>query len=497
MKSIFTAIKNFRAEKCWDQIAAVRLPNLLLICLLAFVFTFPLIALRCYHYEEGLTVAFAREALDGDVFYPEVYGFRFNERPVMLSWLAAAISYPFGEVNQITVRLPVVIFYFLSMWMIFRLVSQHATRRAALFAALLYAVSPLVMVKNMVAESDISIAATQFAAFFVWWSGYRNGKVGLVKWLTIGVLLAIAALFKGPQQVAFFAIGVGVFHLWHKDWRELPGFAMAGIISLGTLAMWYRGMDVAQDADTMLAYMRLKESPSPTEYLLDRLDLLLVGFAQWLPASFLAFPLLTKKFRRTSTSGTDGETQSKLIKALCCYAFITTIILFLWPGANVRYAMPAIVATSALIGLFYERLLKSHIWITRTAICFVLGLGIAQIINGWVAAPLLPEEYRKFHASANVIDGAMHNDKEETLYAQFRLMDAILAYIDRPISYLSIGDIANLPDGSAALITSSSAESLESQNPGSVKHIAYVSDARGGTVLVRIHHPDTKSPIEP
>ena len=63
---------------------------------------FPLISIRAYHYEEGLTAALARDALSGSPWYvPDLFGARWIERPVMQSWLAAAISWPFGGVSQI------------------------------------------------------------------------------------------------------------------------------------------------------------------------------------------------------------------------------------------------------------------------------------------------------------------------------------------------------------------------------------------------------------
>ena len=71
----------------------------------------PLVFFRGYTAHEGLAVSIARTALEtGDWLTPHMYNVRFVERPTLQSWIIAAISVPFGDVNQITARLPSVLF---------------------------------------------------------------------------------------------------------------------------------------------------------------------------------------------------------------------------------------------------------------------------------------------------------------------------------------------------------------------------------------------------
>ena len=185
---------------------------------------FPLISIRAYHYEEGLTAALAKDALSGSPWYvPDLFGARWIERPVMQSWIAAAISWPFGGVSQISVRLPTVAALFAGALLIWGLVRPRVSRPAALVAALCFLFSPAVLQKAVTAEADILLSVFEFAAFVVWWRGYEAGRIGLVRWLAVGLLLAATALCKGPQPAAFFAFGVGAFILIKRDWKQVAG----------------------------------------------------------------------------------------------------------------------------------------------------------------------------------------------------------------------------------------------------------------------------------
>ena len=81
-----------------------------LLALVVFAMAFPLISIRGFHYEEGLTAALAKDALSGSPWYvPDLFGARWVERPVLQSWIVAAISWPLGGVTQFTTRLPGVV----------------------------------------------------------------------------------------------------------------------------------------------------------------------------------------------------------------------------------------------------------------------------------------------------------------------------------------------------------------------------------------------------
>ena len=426
ISTVFGRIERLRPESVFSSVADQGLKNWQFVTILVALFTFPLIFLKEYHFEEGLGVIFATEALNGNVFYPKLYGFEFTERPVMMSWLISLVSLPFGEVSEFTARLPVVVALVLGGCMILRLVEQYTTRRAAIFAVFAFVCSPLVIKKVVTAEPDIVLSVLQFSAFVLWWDRYRAGRVGLLRWALIGLILAIVGAFKGPQPAAFFAIGIGVFHLINRDWRELAGFAMAGIISLGLLATWYLGAGSASGGDVMLDYMRLRMKLTPAGYLYERLDLLVVGLAQFMPVPLILIPAWV--FKKKGSEKEPSEKQ-KLIGALSCYSLIVTLVLFFWPGANVRYAMPALLGLVVISGLKFEQVLEKGATWARIACFLVLAVAAIQVIKGWVVSPINHRDLSKSRTSAAIVDSVL-KEREEDLFVEFRKADAVLAYME-------------------------------------------------------------------
>ena len=89
------------------------------------VLAVPLVFFRGYTAHEGLAVSIARTALEtGDWLTPHMYNVRFVERPTLQSWIIAAISAPFGDVNQITARLPSVLFLLFGCLLIYWLLRR-------------------------------------------------------------------------------------------------------------------------------------------------------------------------------------------------------------------------------------------------------------------------------------------------------------------------------------------------------------------------------------
>ena len=108
-------------------------------------------------------------------------------------------------------------------------------------------------------------------------------------------------LCKGPQPATFFAFGVGAFILIKRDWKQLPGFVLAGVISVGVLASWYAAvLTRAADVDTLLEYMRLSRNETIFDYRLPATNspTILVTF---LPGLLIAAPALFDWARRQRT----------------------------------------------------------------------------------------------------------------------------------------------------------------------------------------------------
>ena len=74
--------------------------------------TIPATLIRASNLEEGRIIAMARGAMeDGHWLTPFIYGERFAERPVLLSWIAALFGEATGGVTLWSLRIPHVVFF--------------------------------------------------------------------------------------------------------------------------------------------------------------------------------------------------------------------------------------------------------------------------------------------------------------------------------------------------------------------------------------------------
>src|SRR5262245_30275892 len=153
----------------FDKLSGAPVPAWVLVVALWALFVFPGIGIRSFHYEEGYIVAVARGAIeDGYWLTPHLYGWRFVERPNLMAWTVALIVAPFGGPNQWLTRAPAVLSLLGSALLIYWLVRRHASALAALFAAVSFIASPMMLQKVVTAEPDVMVAFLLFAAFIVW-----------------------------------------------------------------------------------------------------------------------------------------------------------------------------------------------------------------------------------------------------------------------------------------------------------------------------------------
>ena len=128
--------------------------------------------------------------------------------------------------------------------------------------AALFLACPLVLRAYVMITADLPLAVLLFLAFLLWWDGAAKGSIkgsiGLSRWIAIGVVLALAGLLKGPQPIAYFALGVGVFVLGRRSWWQLPGLVLAGLICAVPLALWYAAIYRPGDEGIWAAFMRVR-----------------------------------------------------------------------------------------------------------------------------------------------------------------------------------------------------------------------------------------------
>jgi len=155
--------------------------------------------------EEGRIIAIARGAMeDGHWITPFVYGERFAERPVLLSWISALFGEVTGGVTLWSLRIPHLIFFLAGAFLLYRLLRYEVRKSAAIFGVLCWFSMPVVAPKFINAEPDIVLSTLLFAGFYTWWQGTISKRMTFARWIGISFLIVLAGLTKGPQPTGGF-----------------------------------------------------------------------------------------------------------------------------------------------------------------------------------------------------------------------------------------------------------------------------------------------------
>ncbi|WP_045836552.1 glycosyltransferase family 39 protein [Hyphomicrobium sp. 99] len=334
----------------------------------------PLALFHGYHYVEGLTVTIAQSALDdGNWLTPHINNLRWIERPTLLSWLIAAMSMPFGHVSPFIARLPIILSLLAGILLVWRALRPVVSAEAAVFGAALFLASPIVMRYYVTSVADIPLAVILFGAFLVWWRSYATGRISLGCWIGIGGLLAIAALLKGPQPVAYFMLGLFAFVALTSTWWQIPGLILAGFLAAIPAGLWYAYVFIPGDQSEWLRYTRLSSHEIALPHPLANAAHF---FFEAFPAAFMAIALLL-----TGASSTPKSVPRHFVLALSCYAFACTLVILFWPAdVNPRYILPMVLPLCVLGGLAYDALAEKRAVLVASGICITMVfLGYAAV----------------------------------------------------------------------------------------------------------------------
>jgi len=382
-----------RLVATWNAFAT-RWNPIVVIMVTCAVLTAPLVVWRGFHSDEGVALTVAKGAVeDGYWITPHLYNDRFVERPTLLSWIIAAVSAPFGGVNQFTARIPIILFLLAGCLLIYSLLRRvSASVPAALLGVALFLACPIVIRGYVMPTADMPLAVLLFVAFFVWWNGYDRGRIGIGRWAAIGGVLALASLMKGPQPISYFALGIGLFILITRDWKQIPGIVLAGIICIIPTAAWY-GYVYAPGAEAQWAnFMRL----SPVAPLDNPVASILNMISETIPAALFAMAFLVAR-----GFGVRDRLPAGFLKATVCYASAAAIVILFWPnGSTTRYFFPSILPMCVFGALGYDVLAKRWPLSVGPGLLVTLGLLVYAFIYSAIAAPLMPKQFRSAQIDA-------------------------------------------------------------------------------------------------
>jgi 4-amino-4-deoxy-L-arabinose transferase-like glycosyltransferase len=341
----------------------------------------PNLTVRSFIWEEGRNAELARDILvRGDLIAPSIYGERWGLNPALLPWMIAGVAYLTGELNEWSARLPAMAAVLITALVVLQFTRRFASPRAALFAAGCFLFCPLVLRKLTIAEPDTIVTALVFGAFVVWW-GART-RIGAWRALTCGALLATAAMAKGPQPIAYFALGIGGYLMARKKWGEFAELILALIIPTAVIFAWAYAAYQPGDLPVWLDYMRLIPHTEIATYLTERARFGGTILLDLLPA------ILFAPFFWMQREESWNQEKRALWEMLFWYAGAATLALFFWPGANTRYAMPAAPAVAVMAGLAFDDLRQRRRLFVRLPITVLGGLMVYQFVLVCIVMPV-------------------------------------------------------------------------------------------------------------
>lgn len=426
-----------------------RIPPILWIVLLWFLLVVPAISIRGAHFEEGTTIGLARGAFeDGHWLTPFRYGVRFVERPVLISWLLAVVGTVTGSLPLWMARLPTVLAFLAGAGLVYWLVRQYASIRAAMFGAICFLISPMMLQKTVTVEVDGVVSVLLFAGFVTWWIGHSRGSPTAARWLVLTIVLSTATLVKGPQPLGYFFIGIGSYLILKRRWLELIALALSGVLCGSVAWGWYWAVYQPGDLAVWFAHSRLNASKSVGSYFAGAGNFVVQLLFELLPGVLLAAPLAIDLARRRFTGNRD------LVLSLFLYGGVCSVILVFWPSARTRYAMPSVLAFAAVAGLAFDYLLVQQRKIIEVAQAVAACLFTYALVVSWLIMPFVSSIYNpetRRHGDDMALTIAQ---RPGMLYVTPEALDNnLLVYIRTPVHTASFDTIQRIEPPFFALVT--------------------------------------------
>ena len=300
---------------------------------------------------------------------PYVYGLRWHEKPSLLSWLIAGFAKLTGGVNEWSARLPTLLSVLITALLVQAVTRRYAGPSASLFAALALIFCPLLLQKLTVAEPDTLVMALSFGALVVWWSGVAAGRLTILHWIGAGLLLAALAMAKGPQPAAFFGLGVLIYLMIERRFRDLPGWVLSMIIPAAAVVTWGAAIYRPGDEASWVSYARLNGWPPFYDYITRCIHDIGSLYLELLPASLLIL-FIPWPWRRPNGAADIPP----VVAPMLLYTCVCTAVLVWWPGFNTRYAMPIAPSLAVLAGIAWKRLAPTRYAIMRRVATVILCL---------------------------------------------------------------------------------------------------------------------------
>jgi 4-amino-4-deoxy-L-arabinose transferase-like glycosyltransferase len=290
----------------------------------------------------------AREMLEGgkieSFVVPHLNGGLYTHKPPLLFWSIAAFSAPFGDVSEITTRIPSLLAAVAAILGVYLLGLLLFGRRTAWMAALILGTCYKINWQGHVGQIDMLLAALVLWSVYFWARAYLEKKPGFY-WLYF-VFAGLATLAKGPVGLLPTLIAILVFlALYDRPalrefplWRGLASWAGVVLLWLGPALYW--GGELYQKEilfkQNVTRYVDPWHHLQPPYY-----------FLQVLPTDFLPWSLLLPAALVAGWRLLRGEERRRWI-FLIVWVLTTLVFFSVSPAKRTVYILPLYPAVAIL-----------------------------------------------------------------------------------------------------------------------------------------------------
>ena len=378
--------------------------------------------------EEGRRGMMARAMLeDGNWIDITICGERYIKKPPMLPWLIALSARAVGSLNEWALRLPTLLSMLAAGLAVFAYTRRYLPDRPALFAAAVFYLTPLVVEKARIGETDPIVMACSFGAFAAWHALLDRRPRGIGAWLAAGIILAVGAMAKGPPAIMFFVLGVLVWIVWQRQYSHLPKLLLTAAIALAGPFAWAAAVQAPGDANVWQREMFQRAAFRFGPYLANQARFAAAAAGGCLPWLIMAMPVLLAGWRKRRLHQPGTAPPEPLLLA---YVGAATLLLLVFPGAQARYALPAAPALAVAAALRFQQL-STRRSKAIPLIAAVVALGIAARI---VVPAVLPYPHHNRSAARQVEQAVSPG---ETIYKLTPGLMNVAFYINRRVIQLS------------------------------------------------------------
>ncbi|QDO99894.1 ArnT family glycosyltransferase [Thalassotalea sp. PS06] len=324
-----------------------------------------------YH-EETRRALVAREmAQNGTWLTPTINQQAYWAKPPLFNWtIILTSSFTGGEINELSARLPSLLFTFAGIISLFLFTRRYLSLRVQVWLMLMVLFTPELARKATSAELDTVFMVLVNLSLFTWFY-YWQKQQSKTAWVVSMTCLGLAYLCKREAALLCYFLTIFGFLTYCRLWPKVNKTVLLSTLLIPIIfaALWWLPMLVKfglqSSVELNQAEMAARQNKGSTiEYLLGVIKYPFEVWLALLPASLL-LPVLLAKSLRMRLKENYGD-----LYLFCLVGIVLNLLPVMLIGdSNVRYFMPmfilALLLSAMIIDLWINDQLKAGNWLAR------------------------------------------------------------------------------------------------------------------------------------